>query len=143
MNTKKNLYITLDIDYDYGIFAEYITVINVLIKINNSKYIRLLDITSCQNLSLIYSDSYVYTIDFSYSKWYKRNNGNINTFYYKYSIINIINLLIKIYYTHKLLHELITKNYIFLYKYTNVINDIKKLNCARFYKSLYYMSSFD
>ena len=87
-------------------------------------------------------DSYKYFIDTVHLKLYNKERGEINIYYPNYSIKSISNILIKLYYinfVHKLLQEIIKKQYFFIYENSKIINDIKKINTSRFYKSYLYI----
>jgi len=107
-------------------------------------YIDLYDICNKDTIEIVFNNSYKCT---NYNKVYYKHTGVIQLNYNKQSISHINNLLIKYFFIHKLLINRININYIYknkniendYYDFTRTINDIKKINCMRLYKSLYYI----
>ncbi len=150
MSTKNKFFMSIDIIGDkdpYDIIDTGIIdvdIIDISIHINDYR-ITLSDING--------NNRY---IELSYNnKTHKYNNachlireyGKINLYYNRYNILQINNLFIVLNFViHKLFKKIINKFYsyflieIYNYGYTLEINDIKKINFMRLYKSLYYMS---
>jgi hypothetical protein len=114
--------------------------IDIIIRIDDYKCITFFNIIEYNsNILLSYNTKTYKYID---SYFLHRNSGTIYLYYDRYKISHITNLLIKLNFViNKLLKKIIDKMYSTIYKYNYklVINDIKKINCMRLYKSFYYI----
>jgi hypothetical protein len=146
MSTNKKFFMSIDImdaKYLHGIIMdEYKSgpIIDISININDYKLLSLSDIIQ-DNIDIELS---YYKIIYKYANSYLLygNSVAMDLYYDEYNISHINNLLIIFNFViNKLFKKIINKIYSLIddHNYILIINDIKKFNCMRLYKSLYYM----
>ena len=152
MSTKNKFFMSIDIigDKDKDLYDSIETkigvdIIDISIHINDYR-ITVSDINGNNRyIELSYNNNK--SRKYNNASYLLRKYGNINLHYNRYNILQINNLFIVLNFViHKLFKKIINKFYsyflieIYNYGYTLEINDIKKINFMRLYKSLYYMS---